>query len=73
MCVACVRACVLLSYSDSVGLSQPYRIGQLDLDLSTVEGAKHAHNLQQTIIQPVGRDRKQHCCSRLVAMVTWGT
>lgn len=59
----CVSVCVLLPHPDSVGLSQPYRIGQLDLDLSTVEGAKHTHHLQQTIIQPAGRDRKQRCCS----------
>lgn len=39
-------------YSDSVSLSQPYRVGQLDLDLRTVEGAKYTHHLQQAIIQP---------------------
>lgn len=53
---ACMHACEPLTHPDSVGLSQPYRIGQLDLDLSTVEGAKHTHHLQQTIIQPAGAE-----------------
>lgn len=61
----CVDVCVyvLWPHPDSVGLSQPYRIGQLDLDLSTVEGSKHTHHLQQTVIQPAGKP--------VVAMPIW--
>ncbi len=49
-----VFVCVLMPHPDCVGLSQPYRIRQFDLDLSTVEGSKHAHHLQQPVIQAAG-------------------
>lgn len=43
--------CAVWPHPDSVSLSQSYWVGQFDLDLSTVEGAKHTHHLQQTVIQ----------------------
>lgn len=46
--------CVRLSHPHSVSLSQPNRVGQLDLDLSAVEGSKHSHHLQQAVVQPAG-------------------
>lgn len=46
--------CVRVSHPHSVSLSQPNRVGQLDLDLSTVEGSKHSHHLQEAVIQSAG-------------------
>lgn len=51
------------THPDSVRLSQPHRVCQLHLDLSAVEGAKHTHHLQETIVQPARTDgHRRHCC-----------
>lgn len=44
-----------VSHPDSVSLSQSYRIGQFDLDLSAVEGPKHTQHLQPAVVQPAGK------------------
>lgn len=49
---------VLEPHPDCVGLAQTHRVGHLDLDLSTVEGAKHTDHLQQPVIQPGREDRR---------------
>lgn len=54
---------MLSPHPDGVGLSQPQGVGQLHLDLSAVEGPKHTHHLQQTVIQPVGRRGKDDAAS----------
>lgn len=49
---------VCLPYPNSVSLSQSNRVGQLNLNLSTMEWPKHSHHLQQAVIQPArGRRR----------------
>lgn len=53
---------VCVSHPDSVSLSQSYRVGQFDLDLSAVEGPKDTQHLQQTIIQPA----EKQVCLRLL-------